>query len=42
MKKLGKTLTVMGILGAAGMGTYMYMKMNKNVVKEYMTYLDNR
>lgn len=42
MKKIGKTLTVMGILGASCVGAYMYIKKNKNLVKEYMTYLDNR
>lgn len=45
MKKNTKVMTTIGIMGACagiGMGTYMYMKKNKNKVqkamKKYMSY----
>lgn len=45
MKNKAKIMTTVGIVGACagiGMGTYMYMKKNKNMVrtamKKYMSY----
>jgi len=43
MKKLGKIMTTIGIVGAcAGIGTgaYMYMKQRQELIKKYMAYLN--
>ena len=41
MKKLTKTMMVMGVVGSmCGMGAYMYKQNSKKIKNKYKTYLE--